>query len=243
MKPIAIIRFSPTEGPGHLATFLDQAGLAWTLVRIDAGDALPAAGSFSGLAMMGGPMSVNDPLPWIPPLLALIRENAAAEVPMIGHCLGGQLIAQALGGSVTDNACMEMGWHAVEVVDSPLARDWFGDAGAFTPFQWHYQTFSIPPGATRVLRNDYCENQAYVLGPHIGFQCHIEMTAEMVREWCRDAAEELRDMAPTPSIQPVAAILMDLDRRIAALNAAAEGIYGRWLEGVARHKAGRAAGF
>ncbi len=230
MKPVVIVRFSPTEGPGRLADFLDAAQIPWKLIRIDAGDALPqSSDEYAGLAMMGGPMSVNDPLPWIPPLLDLIRDTDAADVPMLGHCLGGQLIAQALGGEVTDNRCMEMGWHAVQLTDTPQARAWFGAIDGFTTFQWHYQTFSIPPGATRVLRNDYCENQAFVLGPHIGFQCHIEMTAPMVHEWCADAEAATGDAIATSSVQNVMDILHDLNSRVAALNSVADKVYRHWM--------------
>ncbi len=234
MKPVVVIRFSPTEGPGHLAQFLDKAHVPWQLVRIDAGDALPRNSTeFSGLAMMGGPMSVNDPLPWIPPLLDLIRDSAAADVPMIGHCLGAQLMSKALGGVVTDNRCLEMGWHAVQRVEGPEAEAWFGSMKEFVTFQWHYQTFSIPPGATRVLTNPFCDNQAFVLGKHIGFQCHIEMTAAMVREWCKDAAAELQGKPLDASVQPVAEILHDIEPRVSALNQVAETIYRHWLNGVA----------
>lgn len=233
MKPVAIIRFSPTEGPGHLADFLDILGVPWQLIRIDAGDPLPQdTGAFGGIAMMGGPMSVNDPLPWIPPLLGLIRQAVADDLPLLGHCLGGQLMAKALGGEVTDNACLEMGWHGVEVVDKAQAALWFGDLSSFTTFQWHYQTFSIPPGAVRLLRNDYCENQAFALGPHIGFQCHIEMTARMVKTWCASDADEIAASAGTPSVQAVADILDGLDARIEALNDVAEGVYRRWISGL-----------
>lgn len=235
MKPVVIVRFSPTEGPGHLAEYLDAENIPWQLVRIDAGDALPhSSREYSGLAMMGGPMSVNDPLPWIPPLLELIRETAAAKVPMIGHCLGGQLIAKALGGQVTDNHCMEMGWHDVQLTRTAEAKAWFGDIDRFTTFQWHYQTFSIPPGATQLLRNEYCENQAFALGPHIGFQCHIEMTEPMVKLWCADVEDEVGAGMPAPSVQNVATITRDLGARVAQLNQVADQVYRHWTAQLVR---------
>lgn len=235
MKPVAIIRFSPTEGPGYLADRLAAAAIPWQLVRIDEGDALPSScNAYSGIAMMGGPMSVNDPLPWIPPLLGLIGQAVASDVPLIGHCLGGQLISKALGGEVTDNKCKEMGWQRVEVVGDSQAQPWFGDVSAFTTFQWHYQTFSIPPGATRVLRNAYCENQAFVLGPHIGFQCHIEMTAAMVKTWCESDGVEIAAVSGIPSVQPVSQILDGLETRVKNLNRIAGGIYSHWIGGLKR---------
>ena len=134
MKPVVVFRHAPTEGPGYFATFLDEHRIAWRLVRLDAGEAVPAeASAFAGLAFMGGPMSANDDLPWTAPVLELMRDAARRGVPVIGHCLGGQLLAKALGGEVTRNPVKEIGWHRVEVEDSSEAREWLGgDLRAFT---------------------------------------------------------------------------------------------------------------
>ena len=102
MKPVAIFRHSPSEGPGYLAPCLDRSRVPWQLIRVDAGDVLPGdVEPFSGLVFMGGPMSVNDDLPWIAPVLELIRSAVAKDVPVLGHCLGGQLMSKALGGTVS----------------------------------------------------------------------------------------------------------------------------------------------
>ena len=94
MKPVAIFRSSPIEGPGYLSDFLDERGIPWQLIRIDSGDEIPTRiDPFSGLVFMGGPMSVNDPLPWIADELALIRQAIDRGIPVLGHCLGGQLLA------------------------------------------------------------------------------------------------------------------------------------------------------
>ena len=122
-RPIAVFRFSRTEGPGHFATFLEANGLPWTLVKLDDGDAVPAAaGPFAGLGFMGGPMSANDELPWTQPVLALMRDAAAQRVPMIGHCLGGQLMSRALGGRVSRNPVKEIGWVRIDGEATPLTR-------------------------------------------------------------------------------------------------------------------------
>ncbi|HYA47171.1 MAG TPA: type 1 glutamine amidotransferase, partial [Burkholderiales bacterium] len=111
MKPVAIFRHSPTEGPGYFATFLDAHSVPWRLVKVDAGERVPAdARAFSGLVFMGGPMSVNDDLPWIREVLGLINSAAQADIPLLGHCLGGQLMSKALGGKVTRNPVKEIGW-------------------------------------------------------------------------------------------------------------------------------------
>src|SRR5450759_1418979 len=87
MKPVAVFRHVPTEGPGYFATVLDRDHVPWRVIKVDAGEAVPAdPRAFSGLAFMGGPMSVNDDLPWIAPVLRLIRDSVAAGVPVLGHC-------------------------------------------------------------------------------------------------------------------------------------------------------------
>ena len=235
MKPIAIFRHARTEGPGYLAEFLDARSMPWQLFRIDAGDALPEGPQqFSGLVFMGGPMSVNDDLPWIPPVLALIRGAVAADIPVLGHCLGGQLMSKALGGSVGANPVKEIGWGELRVAQSPLAQQWFGETVAFLGFHWHGETFTLPAGATGVLASGHCPNQAFALGKHLGFQCHIEMTEAMVREWCAIGSDEIVAAMDSPGVQPVAEIERDLDLKVAALNRIAAGVYSRWIEGLAR---------
>ncbi len=235
MKPVAIFRHAPTEGPGHFATYLDRHRIPWRIVGLDVGEAVPSDPSaFSGLTFMGGPMSVNDDIPWIAPVLKLIRDSVAADVPVLGHCLGGQLMSKALGGSVARNPIKEIGWGDVSVVDAPSAREWFGHAApAFRSFHWHGETFTIPPGAQRVLTNAYCENQAFVLGKHLGMQCHVEMTPEMIDSWCSSGAGEIA-RSSSPAVQSVEAIKAESGQRLDALHAVAEGAYDRWVQGLAR---------
>jgi len=232
MKPIAIFRFSAGEGPGYFATFLDAHAIPWRMICIDAGETVPERiDDFAGLCLMGGPMSVNDDLPWIPKVLDLIRAAIAADLPVIGHCLGGQLMSKALGGQVTKNPVKEIGWGMVETTD-PAAAAWLGDLERFPAFHWHGETFSIPPGATRILKSAWCENQAFVLGPHLAMQCHVEMTEAMIRLWCRAWAEE--QALPGPSVQTPEEMLSNLDAHIKAMRAAADRLYGHWLSGVMR---------
>ena len=101
MKPVAIFRFSPGDEPGRFAQWLDAQQRPWKLIALHADDAVPVrAADFAGIGMMGGPMSVNDPLPWIGPMQTLIRDAVGRGVPVIGHCLGGQLLAKSLGATV-----------------------------------------------------------------------------------------------------------------------------------------------
>ncbi|MBA3902164.1 MAG: glutamine amidotransferase [Rhodocyclaceae bacterium] len=234
MKPVAIFRHLHTEGPGYFATFLDRHSIPWRLVRIDLSDPLPnEVNGFSGLVFMGGPMSVNDPLPWVAHECDLIRAAVAADIPVLGHCLGGQLMAKALGGVVTRNPVKEIGWGEVQVPDSTEARAWFGDMRGFLSFHWHGETFSIPPGASRVLESSYCANQAFAMGKHFGMQCHVEMTEEMIRDWCREGAGEIA-ASPGPAVQSAGKMQTGMAPKVAALNAVADRLYTRWIAGLVR---------
>ncbi len=232
MKPLVIVRHARTEGPGHFASFLDAKGLPWRLLAIDQGEAVPESPEgFAGLVFMGGPMSVNDDLPWIPPVLALIRAAVAADIPVLGHCLGGQLMAKALGGSVGPNPVKEIGWGRVDVADTDSARHWFGDLGSFQAFHWHGETFSPPPGASPILSSAHCANQAFALGKHLGLQCHVEMTEAMIDAWCAVGAEEIA-AARSPAVQTPAAMRALNGACLPALNQAADRLYSRWVEGL-----------
>jgi GMP synthase-like glutamine amidotransferase len=234
MKPVAIFRHSATEGPGYFATYLDERGIPWRLVKVDEGEAVPAdATAFSGLVFMGGPMSVNDDLPWIPKVLSLIREGVKADVPVLGHCLGGQLMSKALGGKVGRNAVKEIGWGDVEVADHPVARDWFGPGlDRFESFHWHGETFSIPEGAVRIMGNRNCENQGFVIGKNLGMQCHVEMTEQLIESWCDTGAGEIEQSRSSPAVQTAGEMKARMQEKIAAMRRVADRLYDRWVKGL-----------
>ncbi len=232
MKPVAIFRHSPTEGPGYFATYLEAHSIGWKLVRVDAGEAVPASvEAFSGLAFMGGPMSVNDELPWIGAALRLIRAAADAGVPVLGHCLGAQLMSKALGGAVGRSPHKEIGWGRVDVAGDEQARAWFGDTRSFLAFHWHGEAFTIPPGAACIASSPHCRNQAFVLDRHLGLQCHVEMTPEMVRAWCDSGKGELARCA-CPTVQNAREIEAHLPPRVSVLNGVAARLYDRWISGL-----------
>ncbi len=235
-NPILIFRHFPTEGAGYLGTFLDRHGLPHRTLRVDEGEVIPESiTDIPGLVFMGGPMSVNDPLPWIPRLLHLIRAAVAADIPVLGHCLGSQLMSKALGGVVTRNRTKEIGWLPVSTVDTGLAEKWFkGLPPRFEAFHWHGETFSIPPGATHLLKSLHCHHQAFALGKSIGLQCHIEMTPEMVRRWAHDGKSEIAAAGPVASVQRPAQMQLRLESRIAALHRVADAVYTHWTAGLGK---------
>ncbi len=237
MKPVAIFRHAPTEGPGYFATFLEANGVPWELVAIDAGAAIPPdASAFCGLALMGGPMSVNDSLPWIDAECELIRHAVSLDIPVVGHCLGAQLMAKALGGKVTRNPVKEIGWGEATVDDCDERTTWLGDfQGKASVFQWHGETFSIPPGATRLMHNEWCANQMFVRGPHLGMQCHVEMTPEMISTWCESWESEIAGLpALPPTVQTPMQMREDTAYRLPAMRELANRLYGAWIRGLER---------
>jgi len=229
MKPLTIFRHIACEGPGYLDKVLEQYAIPYRLIRIDLDEAIPRnLEETSGLVFMGGPMSVNDPQPWIGQELELIQAAQACDMPILGHCLGGQLISKALGGTVSANPVKEIGWHPVRMSNTPAAADWLADLPReFLLFHWHGETFSIPEGAEVILENDTCAHQGFTLGNTLALQCHVEMTAPMVGEWASLYREEL--VNTTATVQSREEITANLDARIAAAQQIADRLYRRWL--------------
>lgn len=235
MKPVAIFRHAATEGPGYLGVFLDAHHIPWRLIAIDRGEVVPqAVSAYSALIFMGGPMSVNDDLPWISQELELIRAAVAENIPVLGHCLGGQLISRALGAVVSKNKVKEIGWGKVKVADNEAARSWFGDIKTFDAFHWHGETFMLPEGAVHILSSEHCANQGYAIGPHLALQCHIEMTAEMIDAWCEVGANEMADSRSSPAVQSADEIHRQMAGKLPRLHEVAERLYTQWIS-VLRH--------
>ncbi len=235
MKPIAILRFAAADGPAYFAEFISLAGKSFTEIRVDHGAHIPSdSRQFGGIALMGGPMSVNDPLPWIPSVLALIQDATSNNVPLIGHCLGGQLISKALGGSVGRSPKgKEIGWHAIQIQDTSLANEWFGRREGFDVFQWHGEAFTLPAGSTRIASSDYCENQAFILGPHIGMQFHIEIDETTIENWCDGGSKEinaaLKNDPPHEAVMTSENIKKRTPHALPRMRLVADHLYHRWL--------------
>lgn len=243
-RPVAVLQHHADVGPGYFADWLRTHAVEYRLLRLDEGQPVPAdPEDFAGICSLGGPMSANDPLPWIDPELSLLRAAVARGIPVIGHCLGGQLLARALGGRVERNPVKEIGWIELQITEPRLAREWLGEApGAVEVFAWHGDTFVPPPGARSFLRTRWCEHQAFVFAhagtSHIGLQFHPEITPDIVRRWTGDETwyaevEEERLATGGPAVQDAQAMQHDLEARCAALHARAARIYARWADGLA----------
>ena len=238
-KLVLIMRFYETEGPGYLADFLSQNAIQYQLIKVDQMENIPRSISeYAGLVLMGGPMSVNDDLPWIKEVVKLIQEAIRSDIPVLGHCLGGQLISKALGATVKKNSCKEIGWFEVQGLSQTsqqieASKKWFGDLSEFEVFHWHGETFELPQNAIHLLTNKNCHHQAYsYFDMHIAFQCHIEMTPFMVESWTKAGAAEMESEENKEAIQSPVAILENVSNKCDQLNKLAYRVYKQWIKGL-----------
>lgn len=230
MKPIRIFRHEDWVRPGRLTAYLDSRTIPWELVCIDRGDDVPQQlDDVSGLAFLGGTMSVNDPLPWLDEEMRLIREAAQRNVPMLGHCLGSQLIAKALGGTVAPMPNKEIGWFQVVRCDNAIARGWLRDVpDPVDVFIWHHDAFTLPPGATALYSSKQYPEQAYARGNILATVAHPEVTVDLLEDWLRLYGD---DVAPVgPSIQPIEQIRKRAPERCATMHRElTDRLYDAWL--------------
>jgi GMP synthase-like glutamine amidotransferase len=235
MRPVLVVEHTEGDGPGHFGEWLAARGRQMTLVRVHVGDAVPArVDGHAGLCVLGGPMGANDEhLDHLRAELGLIRDALAARVPVIGHCLGGQLLATALGATVGPSPAPEIGWHAIEVEDTPAARRWFRDARAPVLMQWHRDAFGLPPGAVPLAGNASCPRQAFEWdGLHLGLQGHPEADRAKVEHWIAKHARVPRPAGGPPTVQPPATILAGVGAHLAPMRALAFGLYDAWSAGL-----------
>jgi GMP synthase (glutamine-hydrolysing) len=176
---VLILRHEPFEHLGYFADGLENYSYH------DLGDPLPRE-SHTGLIIMGGPMSANDDLPGLKDERTLIEKALHDDVPMLGICLGSQLIAKALGAKVFRNAELEIGWEPVWLTDAGKNDVVLGSVESPTAFfHWHGETFDLPQGAEWLAYSKKCRHQAYRYGRKVyGIQFHPEVTAEMIDDWC-----------------------------------------------------------
>jgi GMP synthase-like glutamine amidotransferase len=195
------------EGPGRVLDALERAGVAHEIRRLDAGDDVPASlDPYDLLVTMGGPMGVSDvgssEYPFLLPELELMKSAVRRRFPVLGLCLGAQLLAAAAGARVYPNLVgepaqriREIGWGAVHFVrgaeEEPVLE---GLDPAELVLHWHGDTFDLPDGATRLASSLACENQMFRVGARqFGLQFHVEIRAEDVPRWLAEGSDYVRE--------------------------------------------------
>lgn len=188
---VVAFRHVPFEGLGLIQTALEDRGVSVEFADLfEDNAALPDTAGAAGLIFMGGPMSVNDELPYLGQELQVIRQAVERGQPVLGVCLGSQLIAKALGAKVYRAARKEIGWFEVHLTEAgrhdPMLS---GLAPTDTVFHWHGETFDLPDGAAWLAYSDACRHQAFRVAANVyGLQFHLEVTPEMIADWCAQDA-------------------------------------------------------
>jgi GMP synthase-like glutamine amidotransferase len=189
-RPWIVVQHTATEGPGLLSGVMDEAGAIFAVIRLDLGQALPVPGEAAGVVVMGGPMGVHDTddYPWLVSEKAWLTEAVEAGLPILGVCLGSQLVAAALGAEVTTGETPEIGIGHVLLEDEGRTDPLLGPEGEGLPVvHWHGDTFAIPDGAVHLASSDRYENQAFRYGDRVyGLQFHLEVDDEVAADWAPD---------------------------------------------------------
>ncbi|MBI5058040.1 MAG: type 1 glutamine amidotransferase [Nitrospirae bacterium] len=191
---VLICKNIDTEGPGTIEDFLIDKKIPYTTVDLSKGEGIPGKEDFNTLIMMGGPMSVNDDIPYIREEEQLVRDFISNGKKVFGICLGAQIMAKALGARVYAGTQKEIGWYGIELTGDglmdplmrslavhPFVKDFWRK---FRVFHWHGETFDIPEGAVRLASSALYPNQAFRYGNNAyAFQFHIEVRKEMIYDW------------------------------------------------------------
>ncbi len=234
MKPVMVLHHAPQVPLGSLEQVLARweiPALSFDLFSHQP-EAIPLEDA-AGLVLLGGPMNVDEveTYPFLGRELDWIREAVDREMPLLGICLGAQLLAKAMGKRVYRNPIKEIGWYEIEIL--PAAEDdrlFHGRGPIETVFQWHGDTFDLPEGAVHLARGTTCVSQAFRVGASAyGLQFHVEMTPELIDNWLQEPhfSAELAELDHVDA----ASVRAQTPQRIAAMNAFSQCVldrFARW---------------
>lgn len=228
MPHITCFQHIDCEGPGSLLDVLKTKEVRLDILKPFQGQPVPDHLG-DGLIVLGGPMGVYEEkqFPWMTGELNAIRKCLEESIPVLGICLGSQMLAHAAGGQVFRGSQPEVGWYPITLTESgkldPLL---LGLPEQFNAFHWHGDTFTLPEGAQRLAGSALYPNQLFKVGSNAyGFQCHLEVTEEMVKSWAAIYAKEL---TPQGGPNRPERIWEGLSENARALRLAAEKVFTRF---------------
>jgi GMP synthase (glutamine-hydrolysing) len=233
MKPILALRHVPHEGLGLLTGAFTERGLAHEVLDMP-GHQLRSfdPANWAGLVVLGGPMNVDEVgrYPFLADEARWIEQSVAVGLPVLGICLGAQLLAKASGARVYPNAIKEIGWYRVDWTGDAAVDSLFAGCRASSDvFQWHGDTFDLPQNATLLATSTHCRNQAFRVGKSAyGLQFHIEVTAPIIAEWLEEPGN-CGELAGLDYIDPQAILAATL-ARLPAMTELGRTVLGRWAD-------------
>lgn len=189
---VLIVKHARFEREGNMQSWLHRNHAEIDYLNLFEPHHFPWPESYDLIILLGGPMSINDEsgFPWLVAEKRFVKQAIDVQTPVLGICLGGQLIASALGAKVTDSPETEIGWHRVESLQGQEAT--FQFPKTMEIFNWHNETFDLPEGATPLIYSQACKNQGFQYGDTvIGLQCHPEVTADIIQEWIDEIGEQM----------------------------------------------------
>jgi GMP synthase (glutamine-hydrolysing) len=229
MPKITCFQHIDCEGLGTLGDVLASKGVEVVISQPCKGESIPDSLG-SGLVILGGPMGAYEETvnPWMVNELTAIQKALDARLPILGICLGSQLLAKAAGSQVFRGAQPEVGWAPVHLTEAGSSDPLFqGIPKTFTAFHWHGDTFTPPTGSTRLAWSELYRNQAFRLDKNAyGLQFHLEVTREMAKDWMQKYARELTHQGGV--IQPER-ITDRLEENISSLRKISDGVFGQFV--------------
>ncbi len=214
---VHILQHVAFEGIGSIDAWLTQRNANVSYTRFHESTELPALSEIDLVIIMGGPMSVHDEVefPWLVEEKSFLREALRAGIPMLGICLGAQLLASVLGAEVYTNSQKEIGWFDITKVQNSNV---FQFPDTITVFHWHGETFTLPEGAVQLARSAACEQQAFQFNDNvIGLQFHLETTPDSVNSMIHHCHSEIIPNIFIQSEEAIQAVTQESFNRINTL--------------------------